>query len=42
VDRTLARENWQLRPREVVILKQSLRGKLGAPTRVVLYPRRVF
>ena len=42
VDQTLARENWQLRPREVAILKQSLRGRLGAPTRVVLHPRRMF
>ena len=42
VERALGRENWQLSPRDLVILKRSLHGKLGAPARVVLHPRRVF
>jgi hypothetical protein len=42
VDRALGGANWQLRERDVAILKRSMSGKLGAPQRMVLHPRRVF
>jgi len=42
VEGALVRVNWRLDRRDVTRLKTCLRGKVGAPTSVVVKPKRVF
>lgn len=42
VEGALVRVNWRLDRRDVTRLKTCLRGKVGAPTSIVVKPKRVF